>query len=82
MRVTFDSNLRWQSDALRLESREPGFNLLPPTAYLMEVKVPDAVPLWLCNLLDRLAVYPMSFSKYGTYYKEQVLGKNGVLVCA
>ena len=82
VRVTFDSNLRWQSDALRLESREPGFNLLPPTASLMEVKVPDAVPLWLCNLLDRLAVYPMSFSKYGTYYKEQVLGKNGVLVCA
>ena len=82
MRVTFDSNLRWQCDALRLESREPGFNLLPPTAYLMEVKVPDAVPLWLCELLDRLAVYPTSFSKYGTYYKEQVLGKNGVLVCA
>ena len=82
VRITFDSNLRWQDDALRLEARGQGSPLLPPAVRLMEVKVPDAMPLWLCALLTRFDIYPSSFSKYGTYYKTQILTKNGGIVCA
>lgn len=82
LRITFDSNLRWQDRSPRLESQSPGTLLLPQDTVLMEVKVSDALPLWLCRLFDGLAVYPCSYSKYGAYYKTQVLAKNGVVICA
>ena len=36
---------------------------------LMELKLPGVMPLWLARLLDSLAVYPVSFSKYGFCYR-------------
>ena len=35
----------------------------------MEVKSPGAVPLWFSKILDDLAIYPASFSKYGFAYQ-------------
>ena len=35
----------------------------------MELKLPGVMPLWLARLLDSLAVYPVSFSKYGFCYR-------------
>ena len=35
----------------------------------MEVKTPGAVPLWFSKILDDLAIYPASFSKYGFAYQ-------------
>lgn len=40
-----------------------------PGWYLMEVKSPGAVPLWFSKILDDLAIYPASFSKYGFAYQ-------------
>jgi hypothetical protein len=30
--------------------------------------------MWLARLLSNNSIFPTSFSKYGTYYKEFVLG--------
>ena len=35
----------------------------------MEVKTSGAVPLWFSKILDDLAIYPASFSKYGVAYQ-------------
>ena len=35
----------------------------------MELKFADAAPLWLSRLLSENGIFPVSFSKYGTYYK-------------
>lgn len=38
----------------------------------MEIKVPQAYPMWLAELLSKLEIYPASFSKYGTIYSNSV----------
>ena len=36
----------------------------------MEIKIPGAAPMWLAHLLSELRIFPTSFSKYGTCYKD------------
>lgn len=68
-RVTFDTNIRWRTDNLCLDGPTEGTRLLEPDWYLMEVKTSGAVPLWFSKILDDLAIYPASFSKYGVAYQ-------------
>jgi len=42
---------------------------------LLELKLPGACPLWLSRTLAELEVYPVSFSKYGTCYRQHILPK-------
>ena len=74
IRVTFDKNLIWRDTDLDLRLGSYGYDLLPKGYTLMEIKVPNTVPLWLANLLSELKIYPRSFSKVGTAYKT-MLGK-------
>ncbi|MCI8600771.1 MAG: polyphosphate polymerase domain-containing protein [Oscillospiraceae bacterium] len=68
-RMTFDRNIRW-----RTERPDPGFgtdgtSLLPDwDGFLMEVKIPGAIPVWLADIFDSLQIYPASFSKVGNIY--------------
>jgi hypothetical protein len=41
----------------------------------MEIKTDGAMPRWLATALDRAGIYPTSFSKYGTAYREFALGQ-------
>lgn len=68
-RVTFDTNIRWRTDNLCPDGPTEGTRLLEPGWYLMEVKTPGAVPLWFSKILDDLAIYPASFSKYSFAYQ-------------
>ena len=45
---------------------------MPSGQYIMEIKTNGAMPLWLSGALNELAIYPKSFSKYGTIYKEEL----------
>lgn len=85
LRITFDSHLLWREDALDLKQGVFGTPLLLPGQRLMEVKCPGAIPLWLCDTLDALCLYPQSFSKYGNAYlhslEERVVSKGGMF-CA
>lgn len=68
LRITFDSNIRWRETELFLDRKAPCRQLFPAGQYLMEIKVPEAMPLWLSHALDVLDLYPVSFSKYGEAY--------------
>lgn len=72
-RITFDKNITTRREDVRLEHGSYGKKLLPDGKYLMEVKISGAVPLWFTKIISGLNVYPVSFSKYGTEYKQYVL---------
>ena len=72
-RLTFDYNIRSRTTDLRLDSGDYGEYLLDKDEYIMEVKCINAMPLWFCDILSKLKIYPISFSKYGKIYEKQVL---------
>ena len=74
LRITFDTALRARSNDLDLRAGDHGSLLLGGDLYLMEIKIPGSVPLWLARLLSENGIFPTSFSKYGAYYKQFVLG--------
>ena len=70
IRITFDRNIRARSSELQRAGSD-GAPLLPDGEVLMEIKFPGASPLWLARLLSGLEIFPVSFSKYGTWYTDQ-----------
>lgn len=70
LRITFDDDIRFRTSALRLTAGSWGQELLSPGMTLMEIKAPGAMPLWLCELLNKNKIYPTSFSKYGACYRD------------
>jgi hypothetical protein len=88
IRITFDSNIRYREEDLTLEEGSEGKNLLPPGEVLMELKLPERMPVWLGHILSQTKAYPTNFSKYGMYYKMVkpwqvpiVLGQSESRVC-
>lgn len=69
-RVTFDDSILYRTGVLSLTAGAWGEELLPQGTILMEVKVPGAMPLWFCELLNKNGIYPSSFSKYGVCYRD------------
>ena len=74
LRITFDTLLRWRDTEVDLRCGDHGTLLLPEDAILMEIKIPGIAPLWLAELLSENDIFSSSFSKYGTYYTNVVLG--------
>lgn len=74
-RVTFDNNIRSQRHDVRLESENYGHEILRGGLWVMEAKAERAVPLWFSRLLSANRLYPTSFSKYGTEYRQSILGE-------
>ena len=72
IRITFDENIRFRRNPLKLDSGEWGTSIINQNEILMEVKLLDAMPIWLSQELSRLEIFPSSFSKYGTCYKEYI----------
>ena len=72
LRITFDDDIRFRTSTLLLTSGNWGQELLQPGMTLMEIKAPGAMPLWLCELLNRNEIYPTSFSKYGMCYRNYI----------
>ena len=73
LRITFDTNLRYRLDRLSLSEGDDGMPILDNDLILMEIKIPGSCPLWLCHILSFLKVRPVSFSKYGTCYRNHIL---------
>ncbi len=63
-RVTVDSNLLYRTTDLDLKKGSYGTRLLEANRYLMEIKIPGAMPLWLSHALSRAEAFPTGFSKY------------------
>ncbi|MBR1572800.1 MAG: polyphosphate polymerase domain-containing protein [Lachnospiraceae bacterium] len=74
-RVTFDINIRSRVDNLTLDWDDDNEYLLSAGYHLMEVKISDAMPLWFARLLSKYEIYDTSFSKYGNFYKKQLINE-------
>lgn len=77
LRITFDENIRWRDSQLDLCAGSHGENILPSGFVLMELKIPQACPMWLARMLSEHRLFPAGFSKYGTCYRENLI--NGVI---
>lgn len=73
LRLTLDHNPRYRTDALRLDRSMDGTPLLSPGQTILELKVQQAVPLWLTDILSAAAIKKGSISKYGEAYRRQLL---------
>ncbi len=73
LRITFDEHLRWREEDLDLCAGSAGEPLTEEGQVLMELKIPTAAPLWLARLLSDEALFPTSFSKYGSAYRGHIL---------
>ena len=79
LRITFDTNIRWRDEELDLRCGDYGQPVLPGEQVLMEIKMPGTCPLWLAHILNDSSIYPTSFSKYGTCYKNFIISREGFL---
>ena len=73
LRVTFDFNIRSRQTDMDLSAGDEGECILPEDYVVMEVKVGDAYPFWVVNMLEEIGIYPASFSKYGNVYTRVIL---------
>ena len=58
---------------LDLKTSMEGTLLLPPGYSVLEIKVQQAMPLWLASILSDGEIRRASFSKVGEAYKQQIL---------
>ena len=73
VRLTFDSNVLARGWDLELENGIYGERVLENGLYILEVKTSGAMPMWIAEMLNEFKIYPISFSKYGTAYKNGLL---------
>ena len=73
LRITFDRRIRGRTDRLDLTIPPDGEELLASDVWLMEIKAPGTMPLWLSSALTNLKIYPTSFSKYGRIYTKNTM---------
>ena len=76
LRLTIDGDPRYRTDKLDLTYSMEGNSLLPPGGSILEIKVQDAMPLWLTEILSAGGIYKGSFSKYGEAYRQQLMKLN------
>lgn len=73
LRITFDMNIRARQYAKELDKGTYGTEILDKNSFLMEVKIPGAMPVWMSSIFSDLGIFPVSFSKYGTYYQRYIV---------
>lgn len=73
-RLTLDENVLARDTELSLGGDIWGTPLLTPGTTLMEVKIAGSMPLWMARFLSDNHISKVSYSKYGTYYKEYLAG--------
>ncbi len=71
LRLTIDHNPRYRVDGLDLTRPLTGTLLRPPGHTILEIKVQEAMPLWLSEILAEGHIYKNSFSKYGEAFRLQ-----------
>ena len=80
LRLTIDGNVRYRLDDLDLRHGTQGTLLSGQPHCVMEIKSANAIPLWLADILSEIAVFPGSFSKYGSVYREKLAHKQNNLI--
>lgn len=75
LRITFDENIVARNYDLDLKKDIYGTKVIDDDLLIMEIKCSKAIPLWLVKVLSQEKIYKTSFSKYGTYYLNNILKK-------
>lgn len=70
LRMTLDRDILWRARGLDLRLGAWGEPLLDPGQTLMEIKISNAMPLWLSAALSENGIFPVSYSKYGRSYRQ------------
>ncbi|MBQ9832321.1 MAG: polyphosphate polymerase domain-containing protein, partial [Clostridia bacterium] len=52
LRVTIDSNLKWRTDDIDLRLGSHGNYIVDESFCIMEIKISDAMPMWLSSILS------------------------------
>ena len=73
LRLTIDENPRYRVDDLTLTKNMDGVSLLDEGWTILEIKVQEAMPLWLAEILSTGGIRKGSFSKYGEAYRQQLI---------
>ena len=73
VRITFDHNILFRQNELRLGAGSWGKALLEEDLILMEIKIPGAFPLYLSRVLSEMGIYSVSFSKYGNCFQRFIM---------
>ena len=73
LRITFDSNLRSRTLDLDLSMGDSGKLYFDKPMYIVEIKTLGSIPLYLTNVLSKLKIYPISFSKVGAIYEKGMM---------
>ena len=68
VRLTFDEGLRYRRGFPDETSIADGEPIVSCGEYILEIKTPGAMPLWLASALSECKIYPRSFSKYAHAY--------------
>lgn len=73
-RITFDTNVRYNLNEMDYNIEDDV--MFMNDKYIMEIKTFNGIPLWLNKILNKLNIYPTSYSKVGKVYesiKESVI---------
>ena len=82
-RLTLDQNILWRDTDVDLSAGIHGARLIPEDEFLLEIKTPGGIPLWMVRFLSEHGVYQTSFSKYGAAYAQMAAaGQKEVLLYA
>jgi len=81
LRLTIDENPRYRMDRLSLTGPMDGTLLLDRGWTILEIKVQEAVPLWLAAIISEGGITKTSFSKYGEAYCREILKKKEERLC-
>ena len=73
LRLTIDEDPRYRTDDLTLTRSMDGISLLGEGRTVLEIKVQEAMPLWLTQILSAGKITKGSFSKYGEAFRQQLL---------
>ena len=68
VRLTLDADLRYRYGFPNADNMYDGIPIVDKDQYILEIKTPGAMPLWLANALSECKIYPRSFSKYAHAY--------------
>jgi len=77
LRITFDENLKFRDQNLKFTKNSKDKHYFNDEKnIIMEIKANGVMPLWLVKKLSATKVYPTSFSKVGSAYKNLRKEKN------
>lgn len=70
LRLTIDSNISYRLDSLFFTQPQLDCSALDPNKFLLEIKMPLSIPLWLSHILSDLGIFASSFSKYAACFTD------------